>query len=91
MVAYLYIAIACIHTKEDADIIQILIDHQHQKHRIVQLNSNDNQYRTPSHTACSSQNNVRVVEVLKHATVIDIHHYISHVCLTAVMPVIIRW
>lgn len=64
---------ACQHIMDDTDIVQMLIGHQEQKYRNEQLNALDNSHHTPLDIACSRNNYVAVVEILNHATVIDIN------------------
>lgn len=70
---YIPLHIACVEIMKDTDIIQMLIGHQQQKHRISQLNIRDWHDRTALHIACHYTNHAAVVEILKHVTVIDIN------------------
>ena len=64
---------ACQKIKEDNDIIKMLIGHQEQKHRMIQLNATDNKLQTPLHVACALNKDIAVVHLLEHANVIDIN------------------
>lgn len=67
----LHTACRCIF--KDTNIIQMLLGHQQQKHRIVQLIALEFFFNdTPLHVACSSNNCRAVVEILKHANDIDL-------------------
>lgn len=53
--------------------IQMLISHQQQKHRVLQLNATNNERQTALHVACLNHHCDAVMELLKYVTVIDIN------------------